>query len=682
MKWHQTLRIGVVIAVITMTASAGSAQRSHRPSTAQGEWPTYGADLASSKYSPQDQIDAGNFTRLRIAWRVKTPDAVLSMTLPNGAEWTASSAAIFSELNRLDPKRWRDRQPPFVGNFKATPLMVGGTLYLNSPSSVGAAYDARTGALRWTYNPKSYEAGTTTMSARWNQRGVGYWTDGKEERIYWGTGDGYLIAVDAKTGLPVRGFGANGRVDLMEGLPRARRGDRDYLNALTYSVQSPPFVVGDIVVTPASISSLVSKKEQIPGWIRAFDARTGKVKWTFKTIPSPGEFGGETWENDSASYSGKVTVWSMFSADEELGLLYAPTNTIAPDYYGGHRLGDNLFAESVLALDLATGRRVWHFQTVHHGLWDYDNPAAPNLVDVTVGGKRIKALAQLTKQGFVYTFDRATGTAVWPIEERPVLPSDVPGERTAPTQPFPSRPAPFEYQGVTLEDLADFTPEIRAMAVKAVQGFRLGPLFTPPTTEGTLQRPGFNGGGNWSGAAVDPETGMFYVPSRQGWNVNRVVPPEPELKSNLRYVQRPRNGPVMPGGLPFFRPPYSRMTAIDMNTGAHAWMVPTGNGNRIRNLPMLAPLKLPPVGGDVTLSGPLLTKTLLIYALTAGGTNDGPRLVAYDKKSGMELGSTDLPGFAIGTPMTYMVEGKQYIALTVAPQAQDALPELVALSLP
>ena len=430
---------GVVIAVITIGAAAGSAQRSHRPSTAQGEWPTYGGDVASSKYSPLDQINASNFAQLRVAWRVKTPDAVLSMTLPGGAEWTASSAAIFAELNRIDPKRWRDGQPPFVANFKATPLMVGGTLYLNSPLSVGAAYDAKSGAMRWIYNPKSYEAGTTTMSARWNQRGVAYWTDGNEERIYWGTGDGYLISVDAKTGRPTPGFGTNGRVDLMEGLPRTKRGERDYLNALTYSVQSPPFVVGDIVVTPASISSLVSRKEQIPGWIRAFDARTGKVKWTFKTIPSPGEFGGDTWENDSASYSGKVTVWSMLSADEELGHLYAPTNTIAPDYYGGHRLGNNLFAETVLALDLATGRRVWHFQTVHHGLWDYDNPAAPNLIDIMVDGKRIKALAQITKQGFVYTFDRVTGAPVWPIEERPALASNVPGERAAPTQPFPTQ---------------------------------------------------------------------------------------------------------------------------------------------------------------------------------------------------------------------------------------------------
>ncbi|MBI3049737.1 MAG: pyrroloquinoline quinone-dependent dehydrogenase [Acidobacteria bacterium] len=679
---HRGVTAWVVISVLVLATTAGSAQRAERPSTARGEWPTYGGDLASSKYSPLDQIHAGNFGALRVAWRVKTPDAVLSMTLPNGAEWTATSREIFTELNRLNPKRWRDGQPPFVSNFKATPLMIGGTLYLNSPASVAAAYDAKTGAVRWVYNPKGYEAGTTTMTARWNQRGVAYWTDGAEERIFWGTGDGYLIAVDAKTGRPAAGFGVNGRVDLMQGLPRAKRGERDYLNALTYSVQSPPFVVGDIVVTPASISSLVSKKEQIPGWIRAFDVRTGRVRWTFRTIPAPGEFGVVTWQDDSWAYSGKVTVWSMFSADEELGLLYAPTNTVAPDYYGGHRPGDNLFAESILALDLKTGRRMWHFQTVHHGLWDYDNPAAPNVLDVTVDGRRIKALAQITKQGFVYTFDRATGQPLWPIEERPVPPSDVPGERAALTQPFPTRPAPFEYQGATIDDLVDFTPEIRVMAVKAVEGYRLGPLFTPPSIEGTIQRPGTGGGGNWSGAAVDPETGMLYVPSEQGWSVVRVVPPEPELKSNLQYVQRPRPGPAMPGGLPLFKPPYSRMTAIDMNTGTHAWMVPTGNGNGVRNVPALKPLNLPPLGGDSTRSGPLLTKTLLVYALTAGGMGDGPRLVAYDKKTGKELASADLPGMAVGTPMTYLLDGKQYIALTVRPPGADALPELVALALP
>ena len=672
---------GVLVAILAAVVS-GRAQTGSAPSTSRGEWPTYGGDLASTKYSPLDQITGENFATLKIAWRAQSPDALLSLTRPGGGEWQADFKSIFDELNRINPRRWREGQPPFVGNFKATPLMVNGLLYLNSPASVGAALDAKTGAVRWVYNPKSYEAGTTTMSARWNQRGVAYWTDGKEERIYWGTGDGYLISVDAKTGRPTPGFGINGRVDLMEGLPRAKRGERDYLNALTYSVQSPPLVVRDVVITPASISSLVSKKEQIPGWIRAFDARTGKVKWTFKTIPSPGEIGSDTWENDSWAYSGKVTVWSMMSADAELGYVYLPTNTVAPDYYGGHRLGDNLFAETILCLDVETGRRVWHFQTVHHGLWDYDNPAAPNLLDLTVNGKPIKALAQITKQGFVYAFDRVTGAPVWAIEERPVPPSDIPGERASPTQPFPTLPPAFEYQGVTLDDLVDFTPEIRAMAVKAVQSFKYGPLFTPPSIQGTLQRPGSGGGGNWSGAAVDPTTGRLYVPSRQGWTVNRVVPPEPELNSNLRYVQRQRGSPVLPQGLPLFKPPYSRMTAIDMNMGTRAWMVPTGNGDRTRNIPLLKPLNLPPVGGDATTSGPLLTRTLLIYALSAGGSHDGPCLVAYDKATGHVLASADLPASPIGTPMTYAVAGKQYIALTVQATAPGEAPELVALALP
>ena len=660
------------------------------PSTARGEWPTYGGDLANSKYSPLDQINASNFSSLRTAWSMRSPDGFLSMTLPDGTEWHADSKTIFDELNRVDPRRWRDGQPPFVQNYKATPLMVGGTLFVNTPASVGAGYDARTGALKWVYNPKSYEAGTTTMSLRWNQRGVAYWRDpstslragGNDERVYWGTGDGYLIAVNAKTGRPVEGFGIKGKVDLMDGLPRAKRGQRDYLNALTYSVQSPPIVVGDLVITPAAISSLVRFKEQIPGWIRAFDARTGKVRWTFQTIPSKGEFGSETWADGSNEYSGKVTVWTLMSADEELGHVYLPTNTTAPDYYGAHRPGDNLFAESVVALDVATGKRVWHFQTVHHGLWDYDNPAAPNLLDITIDGKRIKALAQITKQGFVYTFDRVTGKPVWPIEERPVPPSDVPGEKASPTQPIPSKPAPFEYQGSDPRDLADFTPEIRALADKAMQGFRTGPLFTPPSLEGTISRPGTTGGANWGGAAVDPATGMIYIPSRNAHAVLRLAKPDPKLDSNLLYMQSPARGPTMPEGLPLFKPPYSRITAIDMNTGTHAWMVPAGNGDRIRNNPRLKGLDLPPLGGDSTFSGPLLTKTLLIYALTAGGSRGGPRLVAYDKTTGKELASTDLPGAAVGTPMTYLADGRQYIALTVQGRSSTDVPELIALALP
>lgn len=676
----------MLIAAVAVSAIA----QGPRASTAAGEWPTYGGDLANSKYSPLDQINAANFSALRIAWRAKSPDGFLSMTLPDGSEWHADSKTIFDELNRLDPKRWRDGQPPFVQNYKATPLMVGGTLYVNTAASVGAAYDARTGALKWIYNPKSYESGTTTMSLRWNQRGVAYWRDPAapagasvgDERIYWGTGDGYLIAVNAKTGRPVEGFGVNGRVDLMDGLPRAKRGQRDYLNALTYSVQSPPIVVRDLVITPAAISSLVKDKEQIPGWIRAFDARTGKVRWTFRTVPAQGEFGSETWTDGSNEYAGKVTVWTLMSADEELGHVYLPTNTTAPDFYGAHRLGDNLFAESVVALDVTTGRRVWHFQTVHHGLWDYDNPAAPNLLDITVNGTRIKALAQITKQGYVYAFDRVTGTPVWPIDEQPVPPSDVPGEKASPTQPVPSRPAPFEYQGSDPRDLVDFTPELRALAQKAIEGFRTGPLFTPPSVNGTISRPGTTGGANWGGAAVDPATGIIYIPSRNAHAVLRLAPTNPKLNGNLLYMQSPGRTPAMPDGLPLFKPPYSRITAIDMNSGDHVWMAPAGNGDRIRRNPRLKGLNLPPLGGDSTFSGPLLTRTLLIYALTAGGSKGGPRLVAYDKATGKELASADLPGAAIGTPMTYLAGGKQFIAVTVQGRTSTDVPELLALALP
>ena len=674
--------IASAIVVGGLIAAAAAQTPAPAPSTATGQWPTYGGDLASSKYSPLDQITAENFRSLRVAWRAASPDGFLSMTLPDGTEWHADSKTIFDELNRVDPKRWRDGQPPFVQNYKVTPLMIGGTIYVNTPASVAAAYDARTGALKWIYNPRSYEAGTTTMSLRWNQRGVAYWRAGNDERIYWGTGDGYLIAVDAKTGRPISGFGNNGKVDLMEGLPRAKRGQRDYLNALTYSVQSPPIVVKDVVISPAAISSLVKDKEQIPGWIRAFDVRTGEVRWTFQTVPSKGELGSETWADGSNEYAGKVTVWTMMSADEELGHVYLPTNTTAPDFYGAHRLGDNLFAESVVALDIDTGKRVWHFQTVHHGLWDYDNPAAPNLLDITVNGARIKALAQITKQGYVYTFDRTTGKPVWPIEEKPVPASDVPGEKASATQPIPSKPAPFEYQGSEPRDLADFTPEIRALAEKAVQGFRTGPLFTPPSIEGTISRPGTTGGANWGGAAVDPATGLIYIPSRNAHAVLRLAKTDPKVNGNLLYMQSPGRNAAMPEGLPLFKPPYSRITAIDMNNGNHAWMIPAGNGDRVRNHPRLKGLNLPPLGGDSTFSGPLLTKTLLIYALTAGGANGGPRLVAYDKATGKEIASVDLPGAAIGTPMTYLVDGRQYIAISVQGRTSTDVPELVALAVP
>ena len=496
------------------------------------------------------------------------------------------------------------------------------------------------------HDPRAYESGNPAI-AQWRHRGVAYWENAGDARIVWATGDGFLIAVDAKTGIPAPDFGDDGRVDLMDGVPRATRGERDILNLLPLSSQSPPLVIRDTIIVGSTINDRTITREATPGFARAYDVRTGRHRWDFHTVPqSADEFGSDTWLDESWRYSGNTNIWSMMSGDEELGWVYLPIGTPTNDYYGGHRLGDNLFAESIVAVDVETGQRQWHFQTIHHGLWDYDLPAAPNLLDITVDGREIKAVAQVSKQGFVYVFDRITGEPVWPIEELPVpTDTDLEGEILSPTQPFPTRPAAFEYQGTSIDDLVDFTPEIRQMAVDAVQGFRLGPLYTPQMLRGTIMRPPVGGGASWSGAAVDPETGYLYVPSFNGHSTIRLTEPEPHEPSTLRYIRRSISaGPVMPRGLPLWKPPYTRMTAIDMNTGEHAWMIPTGNGDRIRNHPMLRDLDLPPLGGDAGRSGPLLTKTLLIHALTAGGSDGGPRLVAYDKANGTEIASLDLPG--------------------------------------
>ena len=630
-----------------------------------GEWRSYGGDLGSTKYSPLDQIDRTNFGQLEIAWRWQSVDGA------------------------LDLEALRQTRPEIgIRSLKATPLMVGGVLYISTPLHQAAAIDAGTGETLWVYDPQSYLGAPYPHGdiLSFNSRGLAYWTDGREERLLWGDNEAYLHAVDARTGIPIRDFGDNGRVDLSEGIPRAQRGTTDSRGYSWLGVASPPIIAHDVVVTPTIVNDFSTVKEAPPGWVKGIDVRTGETKWTFRTVPQADDFGSETWLNESWRYSGNTNVWSLMSVDDELGYVYLPTGTPTGDYYGGHRLGDNLFAESLVALDIETGERIWHFQMVHHGVWDYDNPAAPNLIDVTVDGERIRAVAQVTKQGFAYVFDRATGEPVWPIEERPVPPATMPGDVASPTQPFPTKPPPFEYQGVTVDDLVDFTPEIRAMAVEVVEEFKLGPLYTPPSlpvaggTQGTIQRPPIGGGANWSGAAVDPETGWLYVPSSSGFTVMAYTTPEEVPGSNVRFsVGRLGGGaqPRMPSGLPLFKPPYSRITAIDLNTGEHAWMVPNGDGDRVRNNPRLRDLNLPPVGGDGR-GGPVLTKTLFISALTAGGTTGGPRLVARDKTTGAELASIDLPAGAIGTPMTYMLDGKQYIALTIG----GDVPELIALALP
>ena len=654
--------------LVAFALSAGFALAG-QPAAAQygavdGEWRSYAGDNGSTKYSPLDQIDAGNFSDLRIAWRWQSVDGNV-------------------DLESL-PRRADDR-PISIRGLQATPLMIDGVLYLSTALYQAAAVDAGTGETIWVHDPRAYDGGDPTHGYR--SRGLAYWSDGNDARIFWGTSEAYLIAVDARTGEPVRDFGDNGRVDLMEGVPRADRGGTNYQGRNLVGVASPPVITRDVVVTPTIISDFVIRREAPPGWVKGVDARTGDVRWVFRTIPQADDFGADTWLNESWRYSGNANIWPPLSADDELGYVYLPTGTPTSDYYGGHRLGDNLFAESIVAVDAETGQRVWHFQAVHHGVWDYDFPAAPTLIDIEVDGRPVKALAQVSKQGFTYVFDRATGEPVWPIEEREVeTDTDLEGEVLSPTQPFPTKPPPFEYQGISIDDLVDFTPEIRAMAVEAVRNFRLGPLFTPPMLtvegglQGTIQRPHIAGGASWGGAAADPETGLIYVPSVNSFSVIKYYTPDPAEGGNLRYTQADFDSgtqPTMPQGLPLLKPPYSRLTAIDLNDGEHAWMQPNGDGDRYRNHPMLRDLDLPPLGGEGR-GGPVLTKTLLISALSAGGSDGGPRLVARDKGTGEIVGSVDLPSGAIGTPMTYLHEGKQHIALTIG----GDVPELIALALP
>ncbi len=684
---RRTMRCtGAVMAAIAAAALAAGPAEAQYGAPASGEWRSYAGDAGSTKYSPLDQITAGNFADLEVLWHWRSVDSHLVHSTPAGDSLIAAER-LFDILQEQEPERWTawDGQTqtvsrPSISALVATPLMVDGVLYLSTPLYRAAAVDARSGETLWVHDPRAYESGTPAI-AGWRHRGVAYWERDGEARIVWGTGDGYLVAVDAKTGLPDPAFGDNGRVDLTAGVPRSERGRRDILNLLTLSSQSPPIVVRDTIIIGSTINDRTITREATPGWARAYDVRTGQHRWDFHTVPqSADEFGSDTWLNESWRYSGNTNIWSMMSGDEELGWVFLPIGTPTNDYYGGHRLGDNLFAESLVAVDVETGQRQWHFQMIHHGLWDYDLPAAPNLLDITVDGREIKAVAQVSKQGFVYVFDRVTGEPVWPIEELPVATdTDLEGEVMSPTQPFPTKPAPFEYQGTSIDDLADFTPEIRQMAVEAVEGFRLGPLYTPQTLRGTIMRPPVAGGASWSGAAVDPETGYLYVPSTNGHSTIQLTEPEPHEQSTLRYIRRSTTaGPVMPRGLPLWKPPYTRMTAIDMNSGEHAWMIPTGSGDRIRNHPLLRDLDLPPVGGDASRSGPLLTKTLLVHALTTGGGNNGPRLVAYDKLSGAELASLDLPAGALGAPMTYLLDGRQHIAVTVG----GDVPGLIVFRLP
>ncbi|MDE2793971.1 MAG: PQQ-binding-like beta-propeller repeat protein [Gemmatimonadota bacterium] len=633
--------LAVAAALATQTLSAQ-----------QSEWRYWGADAASTRYSPLDQIDASNFEQLEVAWI-----------------WRA------------------DNYSPSRGEMlRATPIYVDGTLYSVAGSRrTAVAIDPATGETLWTFREPATKRWEDSMRKNYG-KGVAYAEVDGRPMIYLVTPAFFMHALDPATGRKITSFGKGGTVDLLGDLGRW---DHHPTEGIPFEVgyitnSSPPIVVNGVVVVGNSHEQGYYQylKENVPGNILAYDAGTGEHLWTFNVIPQEGEFGNDTWENDAWKWTGNVSAWAPLSADPELGLVYVVTDPPPVDYYGGFHPGDNLFSTSILALDVRTGERRWHFQTVHHDVWNYDNPTAPNLVDITVDGRDIKALVQVTKQGWAYVFDRETGEPVWPIEERPVPQSDVPGEMLSPTQPFVTRPAPFEMQGITEDDLIDFTPELRAEALEIVKDYRLGPLFNPPAvgdSRPSIHCPGANGGANIpGGAAVDPETGILYVASTRGCSAPRLFPGvERDSTANVAWVTLGPGGARGPQRLPLVKPPYGTITAIDLNTGDHIWQIPNGSTpDRIRNHPALASVDIGNTGAPAHATK-LVTKNLLMYG---EGRGAAPIFRAVDKMTGAELGAVELPGSTITAPMTYMHEGSQYVAVAI--RLPDGEYGLVALRLP
>ena len=693
---HRQVLIGLLIAGSgAFWAQQPRAQQPGLPSTANGEWPSYAADLASTHYSPLDQIDGSNFSKLEVAWHFKT--------------------------DLLGPR------PEF--KLEGTPVMARGVLYTTGGTRRAAiALDAATGELLWTHS--EHEGARSAAAPRQlSGRGVAYWTDGRDERVLYVTIGFRLVELDAKTGQPIASFGKNGIIDLKEAAVFGNRQPIDLVRGEIGVHSTPAVTRSGVVMVGSSFREGGTPKthNNTKGIVQAFDVRTGKRLWNFNTIPRPGEFGNDTWLNDSWAVNGNVGVWNQISVDEDLGLAYLPVETPTSDFYGGHRPGNNLFADSIVAVDVKTGQRKWHYQLVHHSLWNFDVSAAPILADITVNGRPVKAVLAMTKAAMMYVLDRTTGQPVWPIEERPVPKGDVPGEWYSPTQPYPTKPPAYDLQGVTEAALIDFTPELRAQAVRNVSKYKLGPIFTPPVLsklDGFIASFRSSGGTNWPGGSYDPETHVAFVPSFKSFPTIGLMPPPSKEFSDVEFVEgfadrgvRYITGPgedagadapapgtargavpeasaasgrgrgaaapaapaegtgaaatgLNPQGLPFLKPPYGQISAINMDRGEIVWQTAHGETpDAVRNHPALRGMTIPRTGQAAAV-GALVTRTLVIAGdPQATVTPDHPRgamLRAYDKATGKEVGSVFMPAPQSGTLMTYRQAGKQYIVVPIS----------------
>jgi quinoprotein glucose dehydrogenase len=695
------LCLAVLLSISMGISGQERAGTSRPPSTANGDWPHYTADIRGTKYSPLDQIDASNFGKLEVAWRFKT--------------------------DSLGPR------PEY--KLEGTPLAINGVLYTTGGTRRSVvALDGKTGELIWAHSLR--EGRRAAIAPRQlSGRGVSFWTDGRgDDRVIYVTTGYRLVELNAKNGAMIPSFGKDGIVDLKVGAVKGK-GDAIDLESGEIGVHSTAAVVKDVIIVGSSMreGATVSTHNNTKGLVRAFDARSGRLLWTFHTIPRPGEFGNDTWENESWAINGNTGVWSQITVDEDLGLVYLPVETPTSDFYGGHRPGNNLFAESIVCVDLRTGARKWHFQLVHHPLWNYDMSSAPILADITVNGRAIKAVAVPGKQAFLWVFDRVTGQPVWPIEERPVPQSDVPGEKTSPTQPFPTKPPAYARNSLKVpDDLIDFTPGLGAQALKNLERYKVAPWMYNPAVLGdvngiigAINMGNAVGGTNWPGVAYDPETHTIIANANNiGITSVSVVPP-PASFSDIRYVSgvagRPFQEVLGPGdccaadspraqaqaaappapaaapapgggggltvdGLPILKPPYGTISAVNLDRGEIVWQVPHGDTpDNVRNHPALKGLTIPRTGQAGTGGvGLMVTKTLVVMGdpqLTT--TPEHPRgamLRAYEKTAGKEVGAVWMAAPQSGSPMTYRVDGKQYIVVAISGGNYSG--EYVAFTLP